>query len=63
MELGLMLSVTQCPKTPSEINEMNSILYKATVDSLMYTAIGTHPDIAFAVSLLRQFMHNPGKIH
>ena len=63
MELGLMLSVTQCPKTLFEINEMKSMPYKVAVGSLMYAAIGTCPDIAFAVSLLGQFMHNPGKPH
>ena len=63
MEPGLTLSVTQCPKTPLEINEMKSVPYKAAVGSLMYAAIGTCPDIAFAVSLLGQFMHNPRKPH
>ena len=29
----------------------------------MYAAIGTHPDIAFVVSLLGKFMHNLGKMH
>ena len=60
MELGLMLSVTQCPKTPLEINEMKSMPYKVAVGSLMYVAIGMHPDIVFAVSLLGQFCTNLG---
>ena len=58
-----MLLFTQCPKTLSEINDMKSIPYKAAVGSLMYTAIGTCPDIVFVVSLLGQFMHNLGKMH
>ena len=29
----------------------------------MWTAVATQPDIAFAVSLLSQFLENPGKIH
>ena len=46
MELELTLSVTQCPKTLFEINEMKSVPYKVAVSSLMYAAIGTCPDIA-----------------
>ena len=33
---------------------MSSIPYLSAVGSLMYLAIGTHPDIAFAVGLLSQ---------
>jgi hypothetical protein len=29
----------------------------------MYAATSTHPDIAFAVSILSQFMRNPGRVH
>ena len=63
MDPGLTLSITQCSKTQVEINEMKSMPYKEAVGSLMYTAIGTQPDIAYSVSLLGQFMHNPGNIH
>jgi hypothetical protein len=31
--------------------------------SLMWAAIATRPDIAFTVSLLSQFMENPGEAH
>ena len=29
----------------------------------MWAAVATQPDIAFAVSLLSQFLENPGEIH
>ena len=29
----------------------------------MYAATSTRPDIAFAVSILSQFMKNPGRMH
>ena len=32
-------------------------LYHATIGSLMYAAIGTHPDLAFAIQKLAQFSH------
>lgn len=43
--------------TPSESDEdlLTDIPYQAVVGSLMYAAIGTRPDIAFAVQTLSQF--------
>src|ERR1700678_695283 len=37
--------------------------YRSPIGSLMYTAIGTRPDISFAVQHLSQFMSNPGPAH
>ena len=42
---------------------MSSIPYSSAVGSLMYLAIGTHPDITFAVGLLSQFNSCPAKVH
>jgi hypothetical protein len=42
---------------------MKNIPYCEGIDSLMYASIGTHPDIAFAVSTLAQFSENPGQVH
>src|ERR1700678_3294264 len=37
--------------------------YRSAIGSLMYVAIGTRPDISFAVQHLSQFMSNPGPAH
>ena len=37
--------------------------YAALIGSLMYLAIGTRPDITFAVNKLAQFTQNPRQIH
>ena len=29
----------------------------------MHASVGTHPDISFAVSMLSQFLDNPGSAH
>ena len=42
---------------------MEKVPYRQVIRSLMCAAIATQPDIAFAVSLLSQFLENPGKVH
>ena len=42
---------------------MRHVPYKEAIRSLMYAAIGSRPDIAFAVSYLARFMQNPGTAH
>lgn len=37
--------------------------YREAVGSLMYLAIGTRPDIAFALSTVSQYLESPDKIH
>src|SRR5258708_12878789 len=46
-----------------EKDYMSSIPYLSAVGSLMYLAIVTHPDIAFAFGLLGQFNSFPPKVH
>jgi hypothetical protein len=48
---------------PEEVADMCKVLYREAVGSLNYCAVATRPDIAFSVSLLAQFMENPGRIH
>jgi len=42
---------------------INRQRYQSAVGSLMYTMIGTRPDIAFAVSMVSQHSSNPGPSH
>jgi hypothetical protein len=59
----MQFSRNQCPQTIAEITCMKNIPYRESIGSLMYAAIGTHPDIAFTVSTLAQFQDNPGQVH
>jgi hypothetical protein len=43
--------------------EMQGIIYKAGVGSLMYAMVGTRPDLAFPVSMVSQFMSRAGPSH
>ena len=42
---------------------MANILYVSLIGALMYAAIGSQPDIAFAVGALSHFLSNPGRCH
>ena len=37
--------------------------YQSAVDSLMYTMLGTRPDIAFAVSVVSRYASDPDESH
>src|SRR5258706_10415911 len=43
--------------------EVNQHLYQSMLGSLMYAAIGTHPDIMYAIHCLSQFSITPGPAH
>ncbi len=74
-DLALSISTSRLPSTPMEIlellaasdNEDNTdasrILYQRKVRSLVFAAIATWPDIAFAISRILRFNQRPGKRH
>ncbi len=43
--------------------EVDQCLYQSMLGSLMYAAIGTHPDIMYAIHCLSQFSITPGLAH
>ena len=51
------------PSTEEESQEMKGVPYQSLIGSLMYLAVSTRPDIAYAVSALSQYNRNPGKTH
>ncbi|TFY78270.1 hypothetical protein EWM64_g5745 [Hericium alpestre] len=57
------LTTDQSPSTPQQYDDMRNILYREAIGSLMYAAIGTRPDVSYAVTALSQFMQNPGHPH
>ncbi|PSR87021.1 hypothetical protein PHLCEN_2v5279 [Hermanssonia centrifuga] len=63
MDPNIQFLKSQCPMSLVDIARMRKIPYREAIGSLMYAAVGTRPDISFAVSTLAQFSHNPGWIH
>jgi hypothetical protein len=51
------------PKNQADAVRMCKVPYREAIGSLMYAAIATRPDITFAVSVLSQFLDNPGEAH
>ena len=60
MTPGALYSKKDSPSTPDEVMRMKNTPYREAIGSLMYAAVATHPDIAYAVSTLSQFLNNPG---
>ena len=57
------LRISQSPMTLADIAKMKNVPYREAVGSLMYAAMRTRPDIAFATSTVALFLENPGWIH
>jgi transposase InsO family protein len=57
------LSKSQSPSKLEDIAKMKNVPYREAVGSLMYAAMGTRPDIAFATTTVAQFSDNPGWAH
>ena len=58
-----LLTKDQSPQTSEEITNMHKVPYHKAIGLLNYCAVAMQPDIAFPVSLLAQFMENPGRAH
>jgi Reverse transcriptase (RNA-dependent DNA polymerase) len=60
---GSRLSTSMSPQNATEAAEMHQYPYISVVGSLMYLALTTRPDIAYAAGVLARFNSNPGLAH
>ena len=63
MNPGVKLSTSMCPTTQEEKDDMARVPYANAVGALMWLAVATRPDIAYAVGVLARFNSNPGRQH
>ena len=63
MDPSVQFSKDQCPQTLEESAKMSKVPYREAIGSLNYCAVAMRPDIAFSVSLLAQYMEDPGRTH
>ena len=60
---GSRLSTSMSSQNAAEASEMCQCPYISVVGSLMYLAVTTRPDIAYAAGVLARFNSNPGSAH
>jgi hypothetical protein len=63
MDSGTKLCASPNPLPPADAAAMKDVPYVNAVGALMYLAIATRPDIAYAVGVLCRFNSNPGPSH
>ena len=55
------LSSELCPDTKEEMDRMLYVPYASALGSLMYAMVCTRTDLAYVVSMVSRYMHNPSK--
>ena len=63
MQQNSLLTKSQCPQTDSEKKEMENILQREAIGSLLLLAIETRPDLAYAVGQCARFLSKLGKAY
>ena len=64
MVANVKLTKKDCPSAEeAAVRVDEQRWYRSTVASLIYFGGWTRPDLAYAVSKLCKFMHNPGRVH
>ena len=63
MEPGSMFSKEQGPMSITKAMRMRGVPYAKAIGSILWLAIISRPDVAYAVGVLVQFIQNPGNVH
>ena len=63
IEPSTQYSVEQCPTTPNQVAKIKGILYSKAIGSILWPAVISRPDIAYATGILSQFIQNLGYAH
>ena len=63
MDPSITLSSADSLKTLEKAVDMAKVPYQEAIGALLYLAVATRPNIAFAITLLAWFSNNPGCAH
>ena len=63
MDPNTKILTSDNPSTGAQYATMRNVPYCEAVGALMYTMLGTCPDISFATTIISKFSSNPGMVH
>ena len=63
MEPNSQMSTKQCPATPNQSAKMQGVLYNEAIGSVLWLAVVSQPNTAYAIGILSQSMQNPGQAY
>ena len=63
MELNAQFTTQQSPSTPNQTTRMQGVPYSEAIGSILWLAVISHPDVAYVVGILSQFIQNPRTVH
>jgi hypothetical protein len=63
MEPGAQFTKEQGPSTPTQMMRMRYVPYTEAIGSVLWPVMISRPDATFPVSVLSQFIQNPGRTH
>ena len=63
MDPNTHFSVQQCPSTINQMSKMKEVPYSEALGLVLWPTVVLHPDTAYAVGILSQFMQNLGPAH
>ena len=63
MELNAQFTTQQSPSTLNQTTRMQGVPYSEAIGSILWPAVVSHPDVAYVVGILSQFIQNPRTIH
>ena len=63
MDPNVVYSSQQSPTTPNQLARMKGVPYNEAIGSVLWPAVVSWPDIAYAIGVLSQFIQNLGQSH
>ena len=61
MDPNVVYSSQQSPTTPNQLAQMKGVPYNEAIGSVLWPAVVSRPDIAYAIGVLSQFIQNLGR--
>ena len=63
MDPNVQFSIQQCPSSLNQAACMDGVPYSKAIGLILWAAVVSQPDTAYAVGVVSQFIQNPGQAH